>query len=81
MAKGLFVTGTGTDIGKTYISALLLKRLNEAGLSCAYFKAAMSGNERLPNGELIPGDAKLVKSVSGKIRLMCFTRRSSPKTG
>ncbi|MBQ6675967.1 MAG: dethiobiotin synthase [Ruminococcus sp.] len=65
MAKGLFVTGTGTDIGKTYISALLLKRLNEAGLSCAYFKAAMSGNERLPNGELIPGDAKLVKSVSG----------------
>ena len=26
MTKAIFVTGTGTDIGKTYISGLLLKK-------------------------------------------------------
>ncbi len=65
MSKGLFITGTGTDTGKTYITALLLKKLNESGYSCAYYKAAMSGNERDSNGDLIPGDAYHVKTVSG----------------
>lgn len=25
MREGVFVTGTGTDVGKTYVSALLVK--------------------------------------------------------
>ncbi len=25
MGKGIFVTGTGTDIGKTYVTALIVK--------------------------------------------------------
>ena len=29
MGKGLFVTGTGTDTGKTYIAALMVKKLYE----------------------------------------------------
>ena len=57
MSKRLFITGTGTDTGKTYITALLLKKLNESGYNCAYYKAAMSGNERDSKGALIPGDA------------------------
>lgn len=65
MSKGLFITGTGTDTGKTYITALLLKKLNESGYSSAYYKAAMSGNERDSSGDLIPGDALHVKTVSG----------------
>lgn len=65
MSKGLFITGTGTDTGKTYITGLLLKKLNESGFSPAYYKAAMSGNERDGSGELIPGDALHVKTVSG----------------
>lgn len=65
MSKGLFITGTGTDTGKTFITALLLKKLNENGYSCAYYKAAMSGNERDSNGALIPGDALNVRTVSG----------------
>ena len=31
MSKNLFVTGTGTDVGKTYVSGLLLKKLRENG--------------------------------------------------
>lgn len=65
MGKALFVTGTGTDIGKTYVTGLLVKKLHHAGLKAAYFKAAMSGNVRDDKGELIPGDAKWVKDISG----------------
>lgn len=65
MSKKLFVTGTGTDVGKTFISGLIVKKLREAGLSCGYYKAAISGNEYGDDGKLIPGDAKFVKDVSG----------------
>ncbi|SHM60129.1 dethiobiotin synthase [Ruminococcus flavefaciens] len=65
MHNGIFVTGTGTDIGKTYVTALLIKKLHEAGCGTAYFKAAVSGNERDENGSLIPGDAAYVKTISG----------------
>ncbi len=43
----LGITGTGTDIGKTYISGLILKSLNEAGLSAAYYKPCASGTLEL----------------------------------
>ena len=65
MSKSIFITGTGTDVGKTYVTGLLVKKLNDAGLNPAYYKAAMSGNDRDEKGELIPGDAKFVKDISG----------------
>lgn len=65
MGKQLFITGTGTDVGKTYISALILKKFRENNINTAYYKAAMSGNERHADGTLIPGDAQFVKSISG----------------
>lgn len=65
MSKKLFITGTGTDIGKTYISGLIVKKLKESGRSVAYYKVAMSGNERRADGTLIPGDALQVKTMSG----------------
>ena len=43
MSKGLFITGTGTDIGKTYVTALLVKTLRDAGYDVGYYKAAISG--------------------------------------
>lgn len=65
MSKKLFVTGAGTDVGKTFVSGLLLKSLREHGLSAGYYKAALSGNDRRPDGTLIPGDAQSVKLASG----------------
>lgn len=65
MSKALFITGTGTDTGKTYISGLIVKKLQTAGKNPAYYKAAMSGNARRPDGTLIPGDALAVKNMSG----------------
>lgn len=65
MNKHIFITGTGTDVGKTYVSGLLLKRMHELGWSSCYYKAAMSGNIRDTEGKLIPGDALCVKNISG----------------
>lgn len=65
MAKKIFVTGTGTAVGKTFVTGLIVKKLNEAGLNPAYYKAAISGNERDDIGKLIPGDARYVKRFSG----------------
>lgn len=64
MSKSIFITGTGTDVGKTYITALIVKKIKEAGFKAAYYKAAMSGNDRDEMGKLIPGDAKWVKDIS-----------------
>ena len=65
MAKKIFITGTGTDVGKTYVTGLIVKKLKESGMNAAYYKAAMSGNERTEEGMLRPGDAQYVKTVSG----------------
>lgn len=65
MSRNLFITGTGTEVGKTYVTGLVIKKLAESGAQAAYYKAAMSGNERRADGTLIPGDALSVKEVSG----------------
>lgn len=55
MTKGIFVVGTGTDVGKTIVTAMLLYVLRNSGYSATYFKAALSGG----------GDTELVSRVSG----------------
>lgn len=67
MNKGIFVTATGTDVGKTYVSGLLLKALRKEGISAGYYKAALSGAE-WENGELVPGDAEHVARTAGMKR-------------
>jgi len=54
MSKNLFVTATGTDVGKTYVSALIVKKMREKGYNCGYFKPVMSG--------VIEKDGKLIES-------------------
>ncbi len=66
MPRGIFVTATGTDVGKTYISGELLKRIRNLGVNAGYFKAALSGAELSENnGSLIAGDAHYVYEASG----------------
>ncbi len=65
VSKGLFVIGTGTDIGKTYVTGLLLKYLRDNGYNASYFKAALSGAIRDENDNLIPGDAVEVLTMVG----------------
>ena len=43
MKKGIFITATGTEVGKTYISAILLEQMREQGINCGYYKPVLSG--------------------------------------
>ena len=54
MSKNIFITATGTDIGKTYVSALIIKKMRETGLNCGYFKPVLSG--------VVEKDGKLTES-------------------
>jgi dethiobiotin synthetase len=63
MAKGVFIVGTDTDVGKTVVTAGLMHILRSNGYNATYFKAALSGAFEVGN-ELIPGDTKLVSEVS-----------------
>ena len=63
MSKKIFITATGTDIGKTFVTALIVKKLRDAGYNAGYYKAALSGAEVTENG-LIPGDAYYVNKVA-----------------
>lgn len=65
VCKSIFVTATGTDIGKTYISALLVKKLRESGFNCGYYKPALSGAIKQPDGSLLPGDCDFVVKTAG----------------
>lgn len=63
MARGIFVVGTDTDVGKTIVTAGLMHILRSNDYNATYFKAALSG--ALKRGsKLIPGDTELVSKVS-----------------
>jgi dethiobiotin synthetase len=50
MAAKLFITGTDTEIGKTYVSAALLRALNHLGLNTIGLKPIASDAESTPDG-------------------------------
>ena len=62
--KGYFVTATGTDVGKTFVTALLVKKWRDLGIDAGYYKAALSGAE-LRDGKWVAGDADYVKRTAG----------------
>jgi dethiobiotin synthetase len=43
VAKGFFVTGTGTEVGKTVVAAVVANDLRRGGASVAVFKPAVTG--------------------------------------
>lgn len=67
MSKGYFITGTKTDVGKTYISALLVKYFHESNGSTAYFKAALSGVDGLANDALYVQKISKIKDQAIKV--------------
>lgn len=62
--RGIFITGTDTDVGKTVIAAGLTAALRSHDIAATYFKPIQSGC-REENGRLIAGDAELAKAMAG----------------
>lgn len=63
MSLRLFITGTDTDIGKTYIGIGLLNGLNKYGYKTLGLKPIASGCD-LIDGELYNGDALALQKAS-----------------
>jgi dethiobiotin synthetase len=69
MTPGLFVTGTDTGVGKTYVSAGIATALKLRGVDVGVMKPAETGC-RMRAGRLMPKDALiLMKSARVKDRL------------
>jgi dethiobiotin synthetase len=60
--RGFFVTGTGTEVGKTIVAAVIARELAAGGARVAVFKPAVSGlDEAVPGG----ADHELLRLASG----------------
>ena len=63
MRRGYFVTGTDTGMGKTLVTAGLLRQLREAGVTVAAMKPVAAGSVPGPEGAANE-DALLLQSES-----------------
>lgn len=61
--RGIFVTGTDTEVGKTLFSAALLLRLGAAGIRAAACKPVAAGCRRV-DGRLVNDDAELLARLA-----------------
>jgi dethiobiotin synthetase len=50
MRRGFFITGTDTDVGKTFVAAALLTKAGQQGLRTSAFKPVAAGAEPTPAG-------------------------------
>ncbi|NOZ69639.1 MAG: dethiobiotin synthase [Deferribacteres bacterium] len=64
MNKGIFMTGTGTGVGKTFVSTGLIMAMKERGLDVCPVKPVESGC-RISKGEAVPADALGLLRASG----------------
>lgn len=64
MGKGIFITGTDTGVGKTFVAATLAAYLRDAGYRVGVMKPAETGCED-SDGKLTPADALRLKDASG----------------
>ncbi len=84
-ARGLFVTGTNTDVGKTYVSALIAGELRTAGYRVGVYKPVASGcinDGSYTNGQtLVSEDAVALWEAAGRplsLETVCPQRFRAP---
>lgn len=87
MVSGLFITGTDTEVGKTYVAALLAAELVRAGCRVGVYKPAASGctlvsraDPALP-GTLVSDDAVALWEAAGRpedLEHVCPQRFAAP---
>ena len=63
-AKGIFITGTDTGVGKTVVSAVIARLLRERGIDVGVMKPVTSGCREV-HGRLVSDDAELLCWAAG----------------
>ena len=64
MKKSIFITGTDTGVGKTFVAVGLIKAMKERGLDVCPMKPVESGC-RIMKGKLLPEDTVRLLKASG----------------
>ncbi|MDA8100048.1 MAG: dethiobiotin synthase [Nitrospiraceae bacterium] len=64
MSRGIFITGTDTGVGKTWIAAGIAQAFRTSGIDVGVMKPAETGC-RTRRGELIPSDALILSEAAG----------------
>jgi dethiobiotin synthetase len=80
MGLGVFITGTDTGVGKTFVAAALAAYLRDRGYRVGVMKPVETGCPKR-NGILIPQDAMRLKEASGcpePIEKICPYRFAEP---
>ncbi len=80
MTNGLFITGTGTGVGKTYVGALIARELRDSGKRVGVYKPVASGCE-LRGGELHAADAIALWDAAGRpgtLEAVCPQKFAAP---
>ncbi|MDP3857245.1 MAG: ATP-dependent dethiobiotin synthetase BioD, partial [Stagnimonas sp.] len=65
MSRTLFITGTDTDAGKTWVACALLRRLREQGLAVRGYKPVASGCVETAGGWRSADALALIEAGSG----------------
>ncbi len=63
---GLFITGTDTNVGKTFVAAAIARQLAARGVRVGVYKPAASGCERDASGQLVSEDAVRLWEAAGR---------------
>jgi dethiobiotin synthetase len=75
MAKNYFVTSTGTGVGKTYVTAALIRQARAQGLRVEAYKPVISGFDK---AEIAASDAGVILDALGRPLTMPEVERLSP---
>lgn len=70
---GVFITGTDTGVGKTYLSSRLIKALHQRGQSITARKPVESGCRKTSEGYLFPDDGYQLCEAAGNDTLDTVT--------
>ena len=63
--NGYFITGTDTNVGKTYVTCTLARRARELGQRVFAFKPIETGCSPGPDGGLVGADQELLAGAAG----------------
>jgi dethiobiotin synthetase len=80
MTAGLFITGTDTGVGKTYVAALIARALVAAGQRVGIYKPVASGCDFVA-GQLVSADAATLWEAAGRpgeLERVCPQRFAAP---
>lgn len=83
---GLFITGTDTDVGKTYITAMIARELRDQSVNVGAYKPACSGADVSRGDGPVWQDVEILHEATGRkfarnrICPQCFIAASAPPT-